>query len=68
MSKANQRLTSWARSRWINGLRRHLGPKKIRQIAIEKALTHLERFSKETTPTQLALFTNHYEREIYRLQ
>jgi hypothetical protein len=68
MSKANQRYVSWARKRWVAAVKRHIGPKKIRQIAIEKALTHLERFSKETTPTQLAMFTNHYEREIYRLQ
>lgn len=68
MSKSSQRRTSWARKRWIDGLRRRLGPKKIREIAIDKALDHLERFSKETTPNQLLRYTEHYEKQIYRLQ
>lgn len=68
MSKANQRYVSWARKRWVAAVKRHIGPKKIRQIAIEKALDHLEKSGSTTSPIQLEMYTKHYEREINRLQ
>lgn len=68
MSKAMQRRTSWARSRWIDGLRRHVTPKGVRKLAIHFALNHLERFGAETTPNQVLRYTNFYERMINRLQ